>query len=415
LLALIAAAMILSAVVLTGSRGGLLAAICGALTVSAIKYAPSNRKTKLISYTAVAAATVILIVATTVLVPGKKESFPARIFYWKAAISMFLDRPALCTGPGGFLISYFVYQREYFKKPHSKEIERVAMIEKPGHPHNEYLNALAETGIAGGFLFALTIFGGIFIGVRRAARGSLLTASWVGALVSFAVISFFGFPMRIPTIGFLLPVSLAFLDDASDLTDSVGTGLSMPNPFGGSLIRWSLTGLVVCIALFVAENKIRPLEARMFLTAAKRMVAMRQLDAALVQAEKSLKMFPENGETNFTIGAIYLATGRAKESIPYLIKAKRTSSDPNIDFDLGIAYSEVNDMKRAIEYMKSAEETNPGSLKPKKLLISYYLKAGDTKNAETELHKAHLTNPEDKEINDALSALEYMKNKRKQE
>lgn len=87
------------------------------------------------------------------------------------------------------------------------------------------------------------------------------------------------------------------------------------------------------------------------------------LDADPVEAEqfgaRALTMEPDNPDILDTYGWVLVKAGRPREGLPLLEKAKRLK--PNmycIDLHLGVAYREVGDQGRAIEYLKRQVERN---------------------------------------------------------
>jgi O-antigen ligase len=393
------AAAIFVAIILTGSRAALLAAFCGAVVLSAGAVSSGNKKSRIPAYVAAFVITAGLIAASTFYVPGKKSSMPMRFVYWKAAVEMFEKKPALGGGPGHFKLEYLNFQREYFKGPHPVESERIALIEKPGHPHNEYLNALADTGVIGFLFLVLTLGAGIYLGLKLAARGAPFGAAWAASIVSFSAVSFFSFPLRIPTTGILLPVALAFLDGAPhDDSPAANNRVPLPSILRGTFVKYFVFAAVLFIAAFSIYKIFVPLEARMFLTNAKRYLGMNQPDYALNQSQKALKLYPADGEMLTMEGVIYLATGRAGKAIPYLIKAQRTSGDPSLYYNLSLAYSETGDIKSAAEYMEYYSQAIPGDMRAKMFLAGYYYRTNRTDAALEEIAKARRLAKDDKAI-----------------
>ncbi|MFA6449022.1 MAG: O-antigen ligase family protein [bacterium] len=406
-IAAFAATAIFAALILTGARAALLAAVCGSVVLSAAAASYGGKKPKRLILIAAALATVAIISISTIFVPGKKYSIPMRFVYWKAAISMFEKQPVLGGGPGFFKLDYINFQKEYFKSPHPKDIEMITLIEKPGHPHNEYLNSLADSGALGFLFLALAIGSGIALGFSVAARGSFTGAAWAASLVAFAAAAFFSFPLRVPTTGILLPIALAFIDDmqttGAEPVNSVPLPAALYNRFARSII---IAAIVICAAFAVYKVFI-PLEARFLLTNAKRSISMNRPDLALSQTEKALGFYPDDGEILFTQGVIYLATGRPKEALPFLIKSKLTSGDPSVYYNISLAYSELGDMTRAISNMLFYTQAIPADFRAKIFLSVYYYKIGEAGDALRELSKARrLTN--DKNVLQQISQYEAL-------
>ena len=113
-----------------------------------------------------------------------------RISMWRGSWRIFLDHPILGTGLGTLQTVYPRYETLYDGKV-------------VNHSHNDYLEALAETGVLGGF-FCASFLGVWFLETRRRlfqpASGfaaSLQLAGFVGC-VGFLVHGFVDFNLHIP-------------------------------------------------------------------------------------------------------------------------------------------------------------------------------------------------------------------------
>lgn len=395
--ALGAAAAVTIAVTLcmTGSRAAFAAAAAGLMALAAWRFSASRKKAPIFAFIGSAAVVAALIAIVTLVVPGKLGSVPMRIAYWKAAISIFKERPILGGGDGSFRLEYMNYQRQYFKSPHPKETERIALIEKPRYPHNEYLNELSDNGIIGALFFMLAIGSGIAAGLRAPPRGSIVSATWSASLVAVAVSSFFSFPIRIPTTGFIFPLVLA----AADSMRTAQADNSLSNTPNKNL-SFKLIFLILAIGASIALVYIQSLYmmSNVYLTQAKKMYVNRATDYALEEANGAISLTPNNGEALFTAGAIMLSTGDVANALPLLKKAEKVSSDPNLYINLGIAYAEINDMNKAIEKLTFVSEAVPADIKPKLLLAKYYEISHQPNKACEELIKAHSISPDSEAI-----------------
>lgn len=404
----VSAFILIFTITLTGSRAAIIASAFSALFFFAMTLSKKNKN--LISLQAVLYPAIIFLMAasiafSTVRISGKIGSVQLRMLYWRAAVSMFAERPALGGGPGNYRLEYLDFQREYFETNHSIELERLTTLEKPGHPHSEYLNALADTGILGFLFFAAAVFSGIFIAARRSSTCTHDYSAWGASLLGFAILSFFGDPLRVPTTGVFLPISLAMIAGAERHASEVAASTPMPAAMRSRISKITLLAIIACAALYAGEQQFRPLQARMFLTGAKRALAAGQPDRVIELAEIALRLLPNDGETLFTEGAAYLQTGRAKEALYLFRKAKNTSADPNLDINISLAYADLGQMKRAIDIMKKVEKTIPADPRPKKLLAVYYLKTGRRDLAVKKLRDAEKAAPNDEETKRILKEL----------
>jgi O-antigen ligase len=102
-----------------------------------------------------------------------------RVAHWQAALAMWAARPWLGQGPGQFEVAYGAYRLPRWPEP-------------LGHPHNVYLQALAEGGLIGLCAFLAVLSGTLFLGLRAAlrpaaARQRPLGLAVVGVLVAVSV------------------------------------------------------------------------------------------------------------------------------------------------------------------------------------------------------------------------------------
>jgi O-antigen ligase len=127
--------------------------------------------------------------------PTPAEGTPARLLLYEAAWSMFRERPLTGVGVGGFTAAF----------PNV-----AATLGTPvtwsDHPPSLYLGVLAESGLAGGLLFAL-----LMLGILRAAgralsladtspESALPVAGAAAALIGLLVVFLFGSHLLYPEI-----------------------------------------------------------------------------------------------------------------------------------------------------------------------------------------------------------------------
>lgn len=162
-MALVIAAGTVPALILTGSRGGLVAAFLVAVLL--IPFAPREYRWRVSGGVAVA---LVLVIALVAILPqagttrerlgevaqsqSGSEASTGRAELWAAAGMMLRDAPLTGVGTGNFPVR----SRDYvFQMTH---VERSDLIlDDPKVVHNAYLGALAETGVVGLLLFLLVL------------------------------------------------------------------------------------------------------------------------------------------------------------------------------------------------------------------------------------------------------------------
>lgn len=213
----VAALMMIVAALLTGSRGGLLSyvGIAGFILVAVARLearrgnsVSGRRPIRIAAMAGAAIATVVLIVGVVLFVGGDSsltrvatasgtpgDVSSGRIHFWTTALKIFMDHPILGAGYDAFGVAFTRYDTW----------NGVFRIEQA---HNDYLQALADAGIAGFVCVAAFIFW-LFkkgSGVIAEATDLFRSSSSVGALAGcFGILihSFFDFPLRTPVNAFL--------------------------------------------------------------------------------------------------------------------------------------------------------------------------------------------------------------------
>lgn len=143
--------VIYTAIVLSQSRAGMVAAFTVALVFCIYSLPRLQLKNghKWIKIT-------VTTVACTALMGGlyfvKKDSADGRLLIWQCTSRMIADKPFFGQGTGGFQREYMLYQADYFvHHPEDSKFAILADIVK--HPFNEYLLFLSEQGLLGVALF----------------------------------------------------------------------------------------------------------------------------------------------------------------------------------------------------------------------------------------------------------------------
>lgn len=217
--ALIAVIACVAAVLLAGSRGALLAAACGALTV--LSMLPGRRVTRVVA----GAAAFALLVVTLVVFLGaertvsrfvptaaERETFVGRRIGVAAAAGVWRQFPLLGSGAGTFERIVSMEQRQDHEHIYH-------------HAHNDYLELAATTGTVGVTIAVLALVGGYVLLARatfsaaareltwrrrafQAAALTSLTIAMIHALVDF---NFF-IPANPATLALILGASVASVD-----------------------------------------------------------------------------------------------------------------------------------------------------------------------------------------------------------
>ena len=208
------------AVVLTGSRGGMIGFV-GILVVvaaagifsrdrdrSSRRNSSPSKFPRRLAYVAGGSAFFLLVVGLTLFLggidpllrstgvePGAGDFTSGRLQFWQTGLKVFAEHPLIGAGLDAFGTSYSKFDP-------SNGLFRVEQA------HNDYLQILADAGILGFACVALFIFL-LFrkaLGVIRLSQDGFRRGAAIGALAGcFGILvhSFFDFPLRTPANGFV--------------------------------------------------------------------------------------------------------------------------------------------------------------------------------------------------------------------
>lgn len=84
-------------------------------------------------------------------------------------------------------------------------------------------------------------------------------------------------------------------------------------------------------------------------------------DAAIDELKKALMIRPDDVESLFTLGSIYIATGRHTDALRVFKRVELMDPDfgPELHYNLGIAYKELDNPELALEQFNTALELDP--------------------------------------------------------
>jgi len=213
----IGALMMVSAALLTGSRGGFLsfAGMAAFILVARLKTGTKNHDAtvgsppmKTLSVVMAIVVGIICVIGIVMFVGGDTalirgsgikqaatDVSNGRTHFWMTAIRIFLDRPIFGVGYDAFGVAF----------PKYDTWNGVFRIEQA---HNDYLQTLADAGIAGflcvlGFIYLLFKKGFAVIGSTTDPFRSSIAVGALAGCCGILIHSFFDFPLRTPVNAFL--------------------------------------------------------------------------------------------------------------------------------------------------------------------------------------------------------------------
>jgi O-antigen ligase len=163
----------------------------------------------------------------TASISSQDQSLGIREVMWRATLRVIAAHPLAGVGAGAWENEIPLYEDEG------------SQLETDYYAHNEYLQLMAEYGVAG-WAFLVALFGWILAAAWRtlASRGALADAErpvrgvLLASLLSLLIISNIGFPWRMATTGALFALLVGGLA-ASDAR------LGLVAPWAASRLRWA--------------------------------------------------------------------------------------------------------------------------------------------------------------------------------
>ncbi len=179
-------ALMAVAVVLSGSRTGMLACMTALAAYLLAQSKAGRQKSKII----IAAVLIALPVAFYLL---KKDSADGRLLIWRCTWEMIADCPLLGHGQGAFRAKYMYYQAGYLEsRPDSRYAD---LADNTQHPFNEFLLVAAEHGLVGlGVMMLLAV---LLVRAYLRDRSDEKQVALFG-LLALEVFSCFSYPFRYP-------------------------------------------------------------------------------------------------------------------------------------------------------------------------------------------------------------------------
>lgn len=339
-----------AALVLSGSRGGILAALAGGsiliATLAIARFSPVWRRRALVGAAAMAVLAVLAIALLAIL-PSQGRSrwlgatgMTQRFAYWQAAAAMTAERPLLGNGPGAFELHY-----ARLRLPGSNETQ---------HAHNFLLEETAAFG-ALGLLLLLGILGSAAFALARslpaaepAPRDTALLFAMIAATVFLhALIEY--------SLSFREIALLAFLSIGAGIGSTLQTTTPAPRNWRPILLIASLF-----LILLILRKEIPPMRAGALMEEAQYLTETRA-------------PYPE-------IIAVWDAAIAADPSDPRLYEARaytRRGSDP----------------AGALMDLEAAVRLHPSSARLQAALATYWLERNDLAKALTYQREAVRLHP----------------------
>lgn len=167
------------ALLLTYSRGGYVGLAAFALASGAFLWPLRRRAWPVLILLLLITGAVAVLLPTVVLraqsiAPAQEDTATSRFFIWRTALRMWGDHRVWGTGLGTFNAAYSPYRPPGV-------LATYAMLAIPGSAHDDYLQALVETGLVGVTLGGGAVAWGVWRVFRRYVGGGVEERTWLGA------------------------------------------------------------------------------------------------------------------------------------------------------------------------------------------------------------------------------------------
>jgi O-antigen ligase len=316
----------------------------------------------------------------------KPDSAYGRLFIWKVTATRMVPRhPVFGIGFNRFKAEYDNEQAAYFASGlGSKKEKWVAGNVKKAH--NEYLQILAELGIAGLLLFG-GLLAGLFWRCNRFVNNKKLKSQednrWLmhtmmAALLSAGILAFFSFPFHIlPTLVMIIIAGACF----SALKPSI-IQLPLSLNKGRDRIVLSIFLAIVSAAGFYYSYRTFS-HYKQWDKAVRAGFAERtsRADSQFTHLYPALKT---NGKFMFTWGSYEARIGRYRKALPLLEQARSNFVGPHLYLLLDKCYQKTEQFNKAEKSLKRAVWMRPQKMYPRYLLVKLYRQGGDQQKAVQE-------------------------------
>jgi O-antigen ligase/Flp pilus assembly protein TadD len=355
---------------------------------------------------AVFAAVFIVVAAALWRITGvKNDSAVLRHFLWDSSVKMTSANPVFGVGAGNFRVLTPEFQAQALKDGNYPDY---VSVHDEAYAHNDFLQMLSETGIAGCMAFAALICYPFYVYFRnrsRAPEDGYILFSMAGILI----FSTANFPFEIPLIAAMYAVF------SFKLSGEAGLSIQKPGIFLKTAAAAAVLGVAAADIYFIPDYLERGyLTAYMGYAAAKELkvnypgfAAKAQIDyqlsfytgimksregdfnGAIKDFKRALELFPNFAGCIYNLGNAYYNSGDLQNaSLCYrkLIDLNRAYA-PAYN-NLAIIEKKENNYKEAIRLLTQAEKWNPGLLEINYNLADAYYHEGDTEKKLIYLKKA---------------------------
>ncbi len=330
-----ATGLMLFALVLSGSRTGILAAVAAGAFVLWAALGPGQKVKMLQHFRSMAVVFVLLLLLSSYgFYAWKKDSANGRLLIWKVSSEMIKEKPLFGFGHSGFQAHYMDYQARYFENnPHSKYS---LLADNVKHPFNEFVQTAVNYGIAGLLLHLLLL---VFVFLKILKTATPHKSMLLGVFVSFIVLSGFSYPLQYAPIWFLTGFFLL-----------VPLSEKMPEKHLPAIVRMPIAGLCIAGLVFFAQRMHNEMKWKN--------IAVNSLQGKtkemLPQYEKLYPKLHRKALFLYNYGAELNVAKEHGKSIDILKKCQKKFNDYDLQMLLADDYCKLGDTAKALRTYRHA-------------------------------------------------------------
>ena len=301
-------------------------------------------------------------------------SVKGRLLMWKTAMEMVAAHPVIGVGTGTFGAQYQPYRAMVFDR-----IDNPATIypasehsyDETGDAHNDWLQLAAENGIVGLGLFIALVFY-VFLGGLRLIMGQVRSPSGASRLVegtfppdllcgvlagisAILIHALVDFPLHQPAAALLFWLGLATIVAAG------GRPLNWPLPvwFASRAVRWGMGGIAVLGAGLLVSQAFRPVIAGAYQRDAWVLMSEKQWAAAIPVIQRGLWWDPLQPDLTLYLGVASFQEGDLGGSRVAYERYQLLYSDFQTLYNLGLIAVRQRQFDQAERYFREALRYKP--------------------------------------------------------
>ena len=302
-------------------------------------------------------------------------SIAGRMWIWNASLEAAKTALPLGTGLGGFAHAYLDAQGTALAGLPVTEASR--RFQNATTAHQEWIQALVETGPVGLSLLALALGSAMLDAIRR--RDASMTGTWVALIVC----CFGDSPLRQPAIVLLM-------------------GLC----FAAQRRRWWKRATPALGATFVASSMLLAVGVAAWLacrweTAARDALPGEQ-EAGL---ERAVQLDDRSGQAALSLGLLWLETGDARGALTMLALSRDRLANVGTDVAMGNAWMQLREPAKAERSYVRALQRHPGSFRAHANQVEALRAQGKLEEAEQHLAVARRLYPGHPKLSEMEEAL----------